>query len=454
MSVIAWLFLMMAAALLSGVHYFLTSLDTMAETALTQRVGLALSVERRHQQAILSEYTYWDEAYEKIMVEKDTDWIADNTGEHLIDNSGFDFSVAIQEQQYARYLLTGPKVPALTVQMLMEQGLNVMMAQSQSLDTLTRAVGGYLRLDGSVYLVVGGPLINEQDDQPRAGTFLALGKKMDHDYLAQLATNYQLPALKINDPQASVNWGLKSPLGTEIGSLSWETPRPSERVFPQVSMIVLVFSVLSIWVTWLILAKARRSRARYEKQLYLDATTDALTQLKNRRYFMEMGHNEQRRHHAQGKDLCLLLIDLDHFKSINDTHGHSVGDALLTHFVRLCEPRLRKTDTFGRLGGDEFAVLLPETTLDAALDIANRLRAVVNEHPLSLPSSSISLTISIGLAKLQRSSSFEQLVEHADKALYQAKRSGRGTIRLYHALASNTPSTPTGDVPDVHVPRG
>ncbi|NRF27992.1 diguanylate cyclase [Vibrio coralliilyticus] len=441
--IITWLFSMLAVAILSGVYYALYSLDQLAEMENAQRIKLALSTEIRHSEVLLGEYSYWDETYEKIILEQDKLWAYENIENHLLENGTFDFSIVLQEGKI-RFWATNSKASALEGSSLLEEDLEEMIRLSHAKNSLTKTTEGYFKFNDAIYLMIGAPLVSEQNNMPRSGTYFALGKKLDQYYLSQLAENYQLFALTLN-----VNVGeqigphtLLSPSGAAIGQLSWQTYLPSRIVFPQVAVVAIVFLVLAILVTWGILIQAYENRSVYEKQLYLEATTDGLTQLKNRRYFMALGENEQRMHRYQNKELCLLLIDIDHFKRINDTYGHSVGDEALKHIVHLCEQNLRKTDILGRLGGEEFAVLLPDTTMDDALDVANRIRESVRESPFCVEHSRLRLTVSIGIAKLQTQPHFEELLEQADKAMYQAKHAGRNTIRIYHAsMHSAQPSS-------------
>ncbi|MBU9685037.1 GGDEF domain-containing protein [Burkholderia gladioli] len=132
-----------------------------------------------------------------------------------------------------------------------------------------------------------------------------------------------------------------------------------------------------------------------------------------------------------GKPLSLLLVDLDHFKSINDTYGHAGGDNVLREFTDLMRSRLRGGDALGRLGGEEFAILLPNTTLADAYRIAERLRDEVSRHEVVTTTGLCSYSTSGGLASRQPGETLEQLAARADQALYDAKVAGRNRVCLH-----------------------
>lgn len=156
------------------------------------------------------------------------------------------------------------------------------------------------------------------------------------------------------------------------------------------------------------------------------AATDSLTGISNRRHFVEAAERSIAQAVRYGRPAALLVIDLDAFKAINDTHGHLVGDELLRAIVRVCLRGLRDADLLGRLGGDEFAVLLPETTGAMGLLTAERLRAAVAAEDFRPEGHKIDLSVSIGVAALSREArTFDAVLRLADAALYDAKRKGR-----------------------------
>ncbi len=162
------------------------------------------------------------------------------------------------------------------------------------------------------------------------------------------------------------------------------------------------------------------------QKLQAMALTDSLTGLHNRRYFLELLQAECKRSARHGNPLSLLMIDLDHFKSINDEFGHPTGDKALKSFSQTLRQVVRAEDLAGRLGGEEFGVILPETGLDQALVLAERIRTAVAALRLSGQASRARITVSIGAAQMtRRTETAEYLLKRADEMLYLAKNKGR-----------------------------
>jgi diguanylate cyclase (GGDEF)-like protein len=164
------------------------------------------------------------------------------------------------------------------------------------------------------------------------------------------------------------------------------------------------------------------------------ANTDPLTDALSRRAFKEEAARAialaQRHRHP----LSLVVLDLDHFKHINDTYGHGVGDTVISKAVRACIARLRKTDMAGRLGGEEFAFLLPHTNSEAAAGIAEQLRQAVESLGVEAGDGPLEVTASFGVAALDRSMrEIEDMLRKADAALYEAKRAGRNRCSIADA---------------------
>ena len=171
------------------------------------------------------------------------------------------------------------------------------------------------------------------------------------------------------------------------------------------------------------------SRAMLDK-LERQANQDYLTDLSNRRHFMEQGEIELDRVQRYGEVLSAFMLDIDHFKKINDTHGHKTGDIVLQQLGYLLRETLRTVDIIGRLGGEEFAVLLPETDLQEAAEIAERLREIIAHSEVVLEGGLLlHFSVSIGVATLkEKDDNLGTLLNNADKALYQAKKGGRNKV--------------------------
>ncbi len=174
-------------------------------------------------------------------------------------------------------------------------------------------------------------------------------------------------------------------------------------------------------------------RKELELALIHLANTDALTGCMSRRHFFELAQQEFARACRYGAQFSLIMLDLDHFKQINDQYGHAVGDKVLQSVVSTSYQLLRNVDLYGRLGGEEFAILLPETSLTYAVEVADRLREAVAANTIVLEASgSMAVTVSIGVATLSGADTdLNSLMNRADQALYNAKNTGRNRVVCY-----------------------
>jgi diguanylate cyclase (GGDEF)-like protein len=159
------------------------------------------------------------------------------------------------------------------------------------------------------------------------------------------------------------------------------------------------------------------------------ATTDALTSAYNRRYFMSKLEEEVKRVRRYKRPSSLMMIDVDHFKKINDTFGHDVGDHVLIALVKLLEDKVRQLDTVARIGGEEFAILMPETSEKDALILVNRLLDAARAAAITVADDTVRFTISVGCTEFDADTvDGEGILKMADMALYDAKRSGRDQV--------------------------
>ncbi|MBN1255802.1 MAG: GGDEF domain-containing protein [Deltaproteobacteria bacterium] len=160
------------------------------------------------------------------------------------------------------------------------------------------------------------------------------------------------------------------------------------------------------------------------------AITDPLTGLYNQRHFSTVAEEELRRACRYGRSLSAIMLDIDHFKRVNDTYGHTVGDHLLQEVAQSFRQELRRVDVVGRYGGDEFVVLLPENDLAAARQVAERLQKSIARRQIATPKGSAKITASLGVAALDcEETTVEQLLSRTDQALYAAKKAGRNRVR-------------------------
>jgi len=172
----------------------------------------------------------------------------------------------------------------------------------------------------------------------------------------------------------------------------------------------------------------------FNLRLQLMAKTDPLTGITNRGYFMDLLNTELRRSIRYNRTFSVLILDLDDFKSINDTYGHAAGDEVLRSATRILQnSELRKGDFLGRIGGEEFGVVLPETDLPGASDVAERLRINLEKTAVVLKKKELYITASIGVSEYKAGDTEDTLLQRADHAMYRAKKSGRNKVCLGEA---------------------
>ncbi len=200
-----------------------------------------------------------------------------------------------------------------------------------------------------------------------------------------------------------------------------------------ISPFQLKASLLSLHKLQDLSNKATRLIHQYKGQ----AEKDPLTKLFNRGVFFDYAHREFSRSRRNHFPLSILMLDIDHFKKINDSYGHLGGDFILIELAELLTQQLRGYDFISRYGGDEFIVTLPHTGLEQAKKVAEKLKNVLEDHSFSFNEHSLHITVSIGLASLSDTpppQSLKQLISYADEALYLAKQKGRNTICTYMQL--------------------
>ena len=178
------------------------------------------------------------------------------------------------------------------------------------------------------------------------------------------------------------------------------------------------------------------------ERLEVLAHIDSMTGLINRRRFFDIAGREWAMALRYGREIAVLMLDIDHFKNVNDTLGHAAGDEVIRHIAAICTDSKRATDVVARLGGEEFALLLPETDISGAMILAERIRIRVAANPLVLDGQAVAVTISIGVAERRTDSGgFEALLARSDRMLYAAKRAGRNRV------LRDTPGAAGGDSP-------
>ena len=200
--------------------------------------------------------------------------------------------------------------------------------------------------------------------------------------------------------------------------------------FLYASLVVVLIARLAAIVARM--NEGLRSKSR-ELAMALDrvqqlATRDDLTQVHNRRHITELMGIEQNQHERSGSSLCVALLDIDHFKAVNDNLGHQAGDEVLRRFAQATQQALRTSDLLGRWGGEEFIVVFPDTSIDDAGTALQRVRDQVLKTDFTQGEVQLRVTFSAGLVRIQPGEKIEQALERADQAMYRAKTAGRDCV--------------------------
>lgn len=170
------------------------------------------------------------------------------------------------------------------------------------------------------------------------------------------------------------------------------------------------------------------AESKYHEEIYKMTIMDGLTQIHNKRYLFEALEREMLRARRHERPLAVVMFDIDFFKRINDHYGHLAGDHVLRELADIVRARIRRDEVFARYGGEEFVIILPETTLEGAVALADSIRIMTEEHHFSFQSERIPVSISVGCALAQEESSATELIQIADDKLYEAKRTGRNRV--------------------------
>ncbi|MGH7118196.1 MAG: diguanylate cyclase [Acetobacteraceae bacterium] len=251
--------------------------------------------------------------------------------------------------------------------------------------------------------------------------------------------------------QADLHERLLPRLIASLSNFESETHRHIERLrTAQRALLAMLLVALVLQAMFIFRPLVVQTR-HYAAHLYRLATSDDLTGLANRRHFMEIAARDFELARRSGRKIGVMVLDLDHFKKINDEQGHAIGDAVLRRFGEIATAMLRQSDMIARIGGDEFAILLPETDLEGATTVAEKLRRTIAEDRSG---NGPPLTTCIGVAILRADdNSIDDLLRRADKALYQAKYDGRNRVALSPVAASIAMSARNPVAPSLSQPE-
>lgn len=208
-----------------------------------------------------------------------------------------------------------------------------------------------------------------------------------------------------------------------LAQVATESKMKNLKLFYPVATLIVIINILTIVLAY----------ADVRKKLEYRATVDSLTDVYNRYTFRKFLHDELLRAERFGHQFALIYFDVDHFKVINDSFGHQVGDTVLQELALMVKSSVRKLDTIARIGGEEFAIIAPETDREEAMILAEKLRQKIEKHPFP---SVQKITVSLGVTTFRKGYTVEDMIGQADKALYRAKEKGRNNVVYFPYLTS------------------
>lgn len=427
------LLIMASMATIAAIAYVsFQQLDRVAHDSMRARIAAAFEVEKSRLEDLNREYSFWDQAHERLVAEQDAAWADENIGGYLANTYGIGLSASISRN--GRPLLgfnEGKPVSAEHLRRHAQVAKALLLAEWQASKSKLGIVSGYLTVDGDIFMVAVALFLDEQTEQPVGdGSMLLLAKQIDQEWLDDLSLTYQLPMLRMVPGKPEVAHSvmtLSDYNGGPVSFLSWTIAPPSGDLKSMLVWPSLAVFVVFVAITVVIFRRDQAQRREHLRDLKLIAGKDFLTGISNRREFCDLANREFNRARRDQQALCLVLFDIDNFKVINDTHGHEVGDRILTRIADLVYEDLREFDLFARWGGEEFIVLLPRAELPEGMETAERIRRLIEAGAgteLQEP-----CTVSIGVALWDREESIDHLVGRADKSLYDAKMAGKNTTR-------------------------
>ncbi|MEI7613658.1 MAG: sensor domain-containing diguanylate cyclase [Betaproteobacteria bacterium] len=286
-----------------------------------------------------------------------------------------------------------------------------------------------LRKDGAIFVRV--PEIETGRRIPQADVFSRVSNNSRGTYEGRSAID--------NLPRLFAYEQLKDYPLLVVASQHTDRVLRSWRLFTGTICAGLALALILLGVASRYAFKSATETETLQLELERLAHTDSLTGLANRRHFMTLAERELSRTTRYGGSLAVLMMDLDHFKKVNDTYGHATGDIVLQSLSKLLMVELRDIDIVGRLGGEEFAIVLSQSDGLQAMEVAERLRRTIEETGVVLPQGlPLYITVSIGVSVLSaQETNIEILLSQADEALYEAKRTGRNRVQAFWETSSH-----------------
>ncbi|WP_428609256.1 sensor domain-containing diguanylate cyclase [Sedimenticola sp.] len=413
------------------------NIDNQAQLEMKDRVEVALNIESRRLGDLLTEYAFWDVSHLNLIQKPDAKWADENIGSYMADNLSMALSIAVRGDDKESIAYRNGKEVKGVLPKIRQAGIDPLIALIRKNTRQPDPQNAFITVDGQLMLLAVDTFTPEFEDSPAAdGSYLLIARSVTPDYIASIGDLYKIPNLRIaRGPISDANlFHTITDLNKNAAvTLTWDERSPATAISYQVAMpLTGIFLLMVLISAWIIRMDIYR-RQQQEKILRDLATHDPLTGIYNRRQFFQLAHQELGRTNREQSAMSLLILDIDHFKQINDQFGHLAGDQLLINTATVLSAGLREFDIIARYGGEEFVILLPNTNLNQANEIAERLREQVEETALQFENDSLNVTISIGITTYRFHEETRELLARADHALYAAKHAGRNRCRVASA---------------------
>lgn len=385
---------------------------------LGKRTESAFNIEHKHNVDVVREYSYWNESYNNLVKNRNSEWIEININRYIFNSYDYNW-IAIESDGDISLV-----AKTLTSDIKEQDLKNITIKTNEY--AKDNGLGIYYQTkNNKIYKITAVPFVNDESKFVYK-EHLLFATEINQDYLNKIVHKYELPELYFTK-----NYNRDSDLVLKshkeiYGYISFVYDSPMKKIIPYMIFVGILLLCVFIKVVRIILLKELKENAKYEKMLYEAATVDYLTNVYNRRFFLEESNKMYNKLNKEKRSSSLLILDIDHFKNINDTYGHAMGDKALMHFADICRTNIREYDLIGRIGGEEFAIFLPDTNKEDSISIANRIHDELKLMPINNGYSNIYLTVSVGgETNYEFDYTFEELSNNADKSLYISKNNGR-----------------------------
>jgi diguanylate cyclase (GGDEF)-like protein len=416
------------------------SIDDQARAEMKSRVEVALDIESRRLGDLLTEYAFWDLAHKHLIQQPDPQWADENIGTYMADNLSIALSIAVRGDNSEAIAFRDGKQATGVLAGLRRAGLDKLVPVIRADTSRPDPQNAFIDLDGQLLLLAVDTFTPEFERSPAAdGAYLLIARRISAEYIATIGELYKIPNLRFAGGAAidpALSHTIQDLEAKSRLTLVWDERSPAKNTSHRIALpLTATFLLMVVISGWIIRMDIGR-RQQQEQMLRELATHDPLTGIYNRRQFFRLAHRELGRTNREKIAMSLLILDLDHFKQVNDQYGHVAGDQLLINTAKVLFEGLREFDVIARYGGEEFVILLPNTNLKQAQEIAERLRVLVEQSVLLFRTVSLQVTVSIGITTYRYKEEPRELLARADHALYAAKSAGRNQC---HVAGSHGP---------------